>query len=365
MRKILVSGYYGFGNIGDESILTALIENLKHAREDIDITILSANPAFTETRHNVKAVDRKNFFEIYMEIKKCDLFISGGGGLLQDITSEKSIRYYLGLIYIATYLNKRVMIYGQGIGPITKRANRALTRIVLNGVHGITVRDEASMMDLKGLGVTKPPIYIGADPVVTLKPPGTGYGLEILKNIGVSRDKPIVGLSVRDWKDAKGFYKRMAMTVDNLIEDMGLQVVFIPFHYGEDNRCIMKIKSLARNDVYFVDGRHSPGEILDLMGHIDMLVGVRLHSLIFAAIQGVPLVGISYDPKIDGFLAQLGMKAVGSVSDLDTQSLLIEIQRVWAERDSIRHRMLDKMKGLKEQARINEKLVVELLDISN
>ncbi len=361
MRKILVSGYYGFGNIGDESILTALIKGLRSVGDDVEITVLSANPIFTETRHGVMAVDRKNFFEIYMAIKNCDLFISGGGGLLQDITSEKSIRYYLGLIYIASYLNKKVMVYGQGIGPITKKANKALTGMILNRVDVITVRDEQSMADLKSMGITRPPIYIGSDPVVTLEPPVPGCGLGILRDIGVSKEQPIIGFSVRDWKDAEGFYETMAMAVDNLIEELGFQVVFIPFHYGEDNRCIMKIKSLVKNDVYSVDGRHSPGEILDLIGSMDMVVGVRLHSLIFSAIQGVPLVGISYDPKIDNFLARLDMEAVGNVWDLDIRDLLVEIQRVWSGRDRIRGQILEKIKKMRSQARINDELAAELL----
>ncbi|MGI6702483.1 MAG: polysaccharide pyruvyl transferase CsaB [Clostridia bacterium] len=363
MHKILVSGYYGFGNIGDESILAALVENLRGAGDDIEITVLSANPSFTQSRHRVGAVDRKNFFEIYMAIKNCDLFISGGGGLLQDVTSEKSIRYYLGLIYIATRLNKKVMVYGQGIGPITKRANRVLTKSILNRVNAITVRDEQSVEDLKSMEISGPPIYMTSDPVVTLKPPGKSEGMGVLDSLGIRNDRPVVGFSVRDWKDAQGFYEIMARTADNLIEELGFQVVFIPFHYGEDNKCIMKIRSITKNETYSVDGRYSPGEVLDMIGRMDLMVGVRLHSLIFSAIQGVPLVGISYDPKIDGFLARLGMKAVGNISDLELSDLLVEIQRVWSDRERVRAQMLAKMEEMRIQAGVNDKLVMELLNM--
>lgn len=361
MHKVLVSGYYGFGNIGDESILTALVENLQHAEKDIRITVLSANPPFTEARHKIRAVDRKSFFEIYWEIKNCDLFLSGGGGLLQDVTSEKSIRYYLGLIHMATLLNKKVMLYGQGIGPINKAANRVLTKAVLNRVDTITVRDEESVADLVNMGVNRPSIYMTSDPVITLEPTGTSCGMEILDNLGISKDRPVAGFSVRDWKDSKGFCETIAGAADNLIEELGFQVVFVPFHYGEDNRCIMRIKSLMKNDTYFVDGKHSPIEVLDLIGEMDLIVGVRLHSLIFSAIQGVPMVGISYDPKIDGFLSRLDMKAVGRVSDLDISDLLVEIQRVWSNRKNIRLRLTAQMERMKHEARVNDKLVLELL----
>jgi polysaccharide pyruvyl transferase CsaB len=363
MHRILVSGYYGFGNIGDESILTSIIENLKSVENGIEITVLSANPSVTESRHGVRAVDRKNFFEIYMAVKNCDLFISGGGGLLQDITSEKSIRYYLGLIYIAVRLNKKIMVYGQGIGPITKKTNRSLTRSILNRVNVITVRDEKSVADLKSIGINRPPIYMTSDPVVTLKPPGSTQGMKIIDSLGVEKGRPVMGFSVRDWKGAERFNEIMAKTADSLIDELGFQVVFIPFHYGEDNKCIMKIKSMMQNQAYSVDGRYSAGEVLDMVGRVDLMVGVRLHSLIFSAIQGVPMVGISYDPKIDGFLSRLNIKAVGSVGDIELSDLLVDIQKVWVDRERVRVQILAGMKEMQQQARINDKLVLELLNV--
>jgi hypothetical protein len=102
---------------------------------------------------------------------------------------------------------------------------------------------------------------------------------------------------------------------------------------------------------------------LDMIGRMDLMVGVRLHSLIFSAIQGVPLVGISYDPKIDGFLARLGMKAVGNISDLELSDLLVEIQRVWSDRERVRAQMLAKMEEMRIQAGVNDKLVMELLNM--
>lgn len=363
MHKILISGYYGFGNVGDESILTAIIDSLSSAGKGVDITVLSANPSYTESRHGVKAVDRKNFFEIYTAIKNCDLFISGGGGLLQDVTSEKSIRYYLGLIYMAKYLKKRVMVYGQGIGPINKKSNRRLTRNILNRVDAITVRDEQSLKDLKNMGVEKPPVYLTADPVITLKPSGDGRGLEILGSLGIDKNRPVAGFSVREWKGAEKFSQIIARTADSIIEELEFQVVFIPFHYGEDNNCIMKVKSMMKNNAYSIEQKYAVRELLDAVGQLDLLVGVRLHSLIFSGIQAVPLVGISYDPKVDGFLSQIGMKAVGRIDELELSDLLIEIQRVWNNREKVRKHLLDRMDKLKEQAAVNDALVFQLLNI--
>jgi len=362
MHRILISGYYGFGNVGDESILTSIVDNLKSVDRDIEITVLSANPSLTEARHDVRAVDRKNFFEIYLSIKHCDLFISGGGGLLQDVTSEKSIRYYLGLVVIAKYLNKKVMIYGQGIGPINKTTNKKLTGAILNRVDAITVRDEKSLKDLKGLGVVKPPIYLTADPVVTLKTSGDGKGLEILKHLGLDVEKPIAGFSVRSWKGSEKFNQVIAKTADNFVEELGFQVLFIPFHYGEDNNCIMKIRSMMKKSAYTVDQKYPVRVLLDLIGEIDLMVGVRLHSLIFSAIQGVPMVGISYDPKIDGFLSTLDMNAVGRIEEVELSDLLFEIQKVWVNKDKVSKQLTDRIKDLKDRAGTNDAVVLELIN---
>ncbi len=361
MHRILISGYYGFGNVGDESILTSIIDSVRALEKDIEITVLSANPSRTEARHGIRAVDRKNFFEIYMAIKHCDLFISGGGGLLQDVTSEKSIRYYLGLVVIAKYLNKKVMIYGQGIGPINKTANRKFTGAILNRVDAVTVRDEKSLDDLKKMGVTKPPVYLTADPVVTLKPSREGKGKEVLNDLGIDMEKPVAGFSVRSWKTEDRFNGIIAKTADSLIEELGFQVVFIPFHYGEDIDCITKISSMMSNSSHVINQRYPVRELLDFIGELDLMIGVRLHSLIFSAIQEIPMVGISYDPKIDGFLSMMGMAAAGRVEDIELSDLLFQIQDVWANRDKWKRQLKDKITHLKKQADINNAVMMELL----
>ena len=123
MNKVVISGYYGFNNIGDESILTAIISNIKDNIEDIDITVLSKDPELTYKNHEVDAINRRDIFGIIKEIKNCDLLISGGGSLLQDVTSSRSILYYLAIILIGIFFKKKVMIYSQGIGPINKNIN--------------------------------------------------------------------------------------------------------------------------------------------------------------------------------------------------------------------------------------------------
>ena len=116
MNKIVISGYYGFNNLGDESILTAIIANLRSKIDNIEITVLSKDPNFTAKKHKVRSVNRMNVFKVINEIKKCDLLISGGGSLLQDVTSFRII-YYLAVIFFGIVFNKKVMIIAKAWVP--------------------------------------------------------------------------------------------------------------------------------------------------------------------------------------------------------------------------------------------------------
>ena len=118
MYNILISGYYGFNNIGDESILRTVIDNLREKLPDVDITVLSQSPAQTSEKYGVKAARRMSLWDILRSVWRCDLLLSGGGSLLQDATSGRSILYYLFILRLAQLLHKQTFIYSQGIGRI-------------------------------------------------------------------------------------------------------------------------------------------------------------------------------------------------------------------------------------------------------
>ena len=144
MTRLVISGYYGFGNAGDEAMLAAILEAILEVVPDADITVISGNPGHTAANHGVKAIGRFDMFGILNAIGRCDLLISGGGSLLQDVTSKRSLYYYLSIITLATSFGKRVMLYAQGIGPLRRKRARQIVGQVLNKVTMITVRDERS-----------------------------------------------------------------------------------------------------------------------------------------------------------------------------------------------------------------------------
>ena len=170
MVKIMISGYYGFNNTGDEAILKSMVRAFKEKIPQIEIVVLSHSPLQTSQTYQVKAINRLHLIDIKHCLQHTNLFISGGGGLLQDSTGKGwSILYYLGLILLARIAKVPVMIYAQGIGPINKKINKLLIKWILNKVDIITVRDNPSKKLLNNLGVSSPSINVNSDPVFLLK----------------------------------------------------------------------------------------------------------------------------------------------------------------------------------------------------
>lgn len=166
--RVLLSGYYGFDNAGDDAVLFAIIQALREVLPDIEITVLSNQPEKTAEQFGVRAVDRWSKGGLLKAVKNCDVLISGGGSLLQDVTSKNGILYYLGIIKLAQVLRKKVMIYAQGIGPIAEPRNRSLTAKILNRVQVITVRDLDSRNALMEMGVYRE-VLVCVDPVLGVR----------------------------------------------------------------------------------------------------------------------------------------------------------------------------------------------------
>ena len=168
MSDVIISGYHGFSNSGDEALLFAILSTLRKKKPDISFTVLSKIPSETARVYGVKSINRYNFFKIRKEMKEAKMLLFGGGSLLQDVTSSKSIKYYLAVIRLAQMCGIKTMLYANGIGPVIKRSDRRLASRILNKVDVITLRDDKSDIELKNLGVTKPEIIITADPAFTL-----------------------------------------------------------------------------------------------------------------------------------------------------------------------------------------------------
>lgn len=349
MKKVLISGYYGFGNTGDEAILTAMISSLRSEIPNIKITVASANPQATETRYGVKTIPR-SVREVRRTLKTTDLFISGGGGLLQDVTSFKSLAYYCLLLMLARLERVPVMIYGQGIGPLRRRLSRFLTRLAVSGCDTIAVRDERSKVLLEEIGVRRD-VVVTADPALLLKP------AQVARLNGIRR--PAVGFALRAWQGID--FDKVAKAADEIAERLGGTAVFIPFHDGRDTSVAEQIAGRMKSQALVVSDAELPAEVLGLVGELDVLVGMRLHSTIFAAISGVPFVPISYDPKLEEFAFSIGaMNPIPSRS-MDVGAVVAGVENVLSLNSRLNGGWNYQVEELRLQARQNAALARQLL----
>ena len=365
MSEIVISGYYGFANAGDEAMLAAMIEVLTDLDPNIKITVISGNPADTRERHGVSAVYRLHYPEIIRALSRSDLLISGGGSLLQDVTSDRSLYYYLSIMMLAKKLGKPVMLYAQGIGPLRGSVARGAMRYIGNMVDLITVRDEGSRDELKRLRVVKPPIYVTADPVVAMHPVDKQIGRGILRKQGIEGAMPLVGIAAREWKDWSYYKQVVAEAADKITEEFGARIVYLPMQWPEDLAVAKKIAARSRKPAAVLVEKYTTSELLSLIGNLDMLISIRLHALIFAAVMRVPMIGVSYDPKIDRFLETIGERHVGTLKNLTADHLLDKVRNLWPEINRPNHAREESINLLRAKACQNAELAMELISGKN
>lgn len=368
--KIMISGYYGFNNTGDEAILESMVRAFKEKIPQIKIVVLSHNPLQTSQAYQIKTINRLHLIDIIHWLRDTNLFISGGGGLLQDSTGKGwSILYYLGLILAAKIFKVPVMIYAQGIGPVNKQINKKLIKWILNKVDLITVRDNFSKELLENLGVMKPSIYVNSDPVFLLKKKNIDHTIDnypYIQGLNKSCDHPLVGISVRECESNGLDSKRIfAQVADYLIENYKAKIIFLPFKFDEDVHVSEKILSLMKNKAEVLKIKLEPEELLSVLSRLSLMVGVRLHSIIFSSMANIPFIAFNYDPKVKYFLEDLGLSEL--LLEIDESTSLKNIQEkieyVRENNDKIKDVLFEKVNNLEEKALVNNELVYKLLNL--
>ncbi len=355
MKEIVISGYYGFGNSGDDSLLMSIIQGFADEGLKDNLVVLSSNPAETIGKYNVKAINRLNPFSVVWHLIRAKLFVSGGGTLIQDGTSTKSLLYYLYLIALARILGCKTMLYANGIGPVTRPENRIRVRKILNKTDLITLRDRKSQEELKALGVSTPEIVLTADPVFTLKVSGSAD--EIKKRLGLEK---YICVAVREASsESKTFAADIAAALDLAAEKFGFDTVLLPFQ-RTDREISEKISDAMHSKSYVVCNPANVGDLFELIDGSQLCVGMRLHMLIYAACMGVPLVGIVYDPKVSGFMEYSNQDLFISAEDLTADNLFELIDRCAASLAERRNILLETRERLKALALKNSKLAAGL-----
>ena len=364
MYKILISGYYGFNNIGDESILRTVIDNLREKLPGADITVLSQSPAQTGEKYGVKAAHRMKMGDILRSVWRCDLLLSGGGSLLQDATSRRSILYYLFILALAQILGKKTFIYSQGIGPILQPRNRRLTAFILRRASGIVVREVKSRDLLVEIGVPEEHINVTADPVIRVKKPDLSLGTEILAREGCPRrpDTITVGWALKSRNPNPKLLQEVQKCILWLQEEYHADSVLIPFFHDEDMKVCRAVADQMDGRVGCLSSKYLSEEMLSIIGCMDVLVGIRLHSLIYAAVMDVPMIGISYDPKVGSFLASIHQPTYFDVDNFSFETFQTAFRQTWQSRDAIRQTTARRLEHLVKRLDRNEELIREIME---
>ena len=361
MKNVLISGYYGFNNTGDEAMIETMSSLL--AKRDCSLTVLSSNPDRTKELYNVRAYNRYKLSEVIKAIKEADIVVSGGGTLFQDITSKKSIWYYLGIIKLAQIYRKKVVVAFQGMGPIDTKYYRRMTRKILNKkiVKFIGLRDEQAIEYAKEIGIKEDKMFFSSDMIFMMNPPAGERVEKIVKDnvLNLQEGQKMVGFSVREWKD-KDRTDSLAEAADLIVERYNARIVFFPFHKPKDAEIskIIMHKMKHEDMAVLMPNRYLPSEVLGAMGRMDVNIGVRLHSLIFSSISNVPTIGISYDPKVDGFLDMINSNAVCTYDDIDSKKIADEVGRLLQNRECNYKEKINEFKEAGEKTL--EKIINEL-----
>ena len=362
--KIGISGSYGGLNLGDEAILQSIIQQLR-ASVDAEITVFTRNAADTAHRHHVEhVVEVRNLtrVEITPEIERLDLLILGGGGIFFD----KEIDIYLRELDIASKKGIKRMIYAVGVGPLNTENSRNKVKNALDDVDVITVRSRDDKKILEDVGVQHE-VTVTADPAFLLTPeplPKSALKLE-----QVHGQRLLVGISVREPGpaapdiDPNFYHSLLANAADFLISRLEADIIFVPlerqtFDVQQSHAVISRM--LQPQHAWVLKGAYSAGQLLSFMKHFTFTIGMRLHFLIFAALQGVPFVALPYASKVSGLLENLQVP-MPPLDRVDSGLLNAYIDKAWDERNQIKASIRGLLPQLKIEAAENNRLAVELL----
>ena len=287
---VVICGAYGMDNAGDDAVLEAVTAGLRLRERDLALTVIARHPRAVERRFSVRAIHPLRVLRWGAALAGARLFLSGGGTLLQDITSRRSLTWYLLTIRLARRLGCAVQLYGCGIGPLRQASSRRRVAEVLNACADvITLRDPDSAVLLESLGVTRPRILLAADPALSLPP-------------GKAERERAAGFALRDWR---GFAERVPALVEGaryVWEKYRREPVFFCLAPEDRGPARSLCRRLRREGVpasICVDNRR--------LGRMSLILSMRLHGLIFALRDSVPAAGVSYDPKVESFCRDAGL----------------------------------------------------------
>jgi len=336
--RILLSGFFGFGNAGDEMIYSVLERNL--IDEGFEVLSLVKSPS------QPKEIKRDNFAEIFSAIRFSDVVISGGGGLLQDVTSSKSLYYYLLIIKWGIILGKKTVVFAQGVGPIDKCFNRFFVKSILGKVDLITVRDSFSRELLSKIGIKKE-VFVTGDLALLFDDKKETKVIEnedyIILSLAGSRGMPSI--------------EKLVEIAHRIREVSSRKIYILPLFAAKDMAICREVADKASLKVLT---ELTPEEMSYIISKAEFLIGVRYHSILMSAMNFVPFISLSYDPKVNTLTQELGMTSF-SYKDLTIEDFTNAFKYCFTERSKLKDKLKSRIPVMKENAKGNFEILFNFL----
>jgi polysaccharide pyruvyl transferase CsaB len=324
-RRIILNGYYGFDNFGDELILLSLIRLLQHF--GFSVTVISQSPEITRQRYGVSAIGRYNLLQLFFNLWRSNGFISGGGGLLQDSTGPNSVLYYGGMLALARMFGL-VTIHGfTSVGPIERNIMRRIAGIALNCCHLVLVRDSKSATLVEELTLKRP---LETADAVWLLPP-VELPMPIPPNPMVEGKGNVwrIALSLRPHKRfSYPNQEALARVLADLMTRAATQVrVELSLVSCEDEMDAPFLKEfeglliahLSEKTRHRLSIQHvSQHQALVTLASSHWVMGMRYHAIVASLLNKRPVFALDYDPKVQALVEALGLpaQAVDDIIDL-------------------------------------------------
>lgn len=359
---VMISGYYGFHNSGDDSILSAIISNLRKKCPNISITVLSKNPQETARIHEVNAIDRFNICKIAAALCRTKLLVSGGGSLLQDVTSSASLYYYLTVMRLAKLCGAKVMLYANGIGPITKKRNIRHVKKAVNRTDLVTLREKNSRTELQGILEENIPVFVTADPVYALENGDSILVDEAINHSGIPDGAEFFIIALREWKYSdKEIETKIAEFADAVSRKYGIIPLVVPMQDIYDKEISERIAEKITGRCGLLECGLPPKTMIGVVGKARFVVGMRLHTLIYAVKNSVPAIALDYDPKVDAVMDSVGKKFSVKVGQLDVEKLCSLADEIIEEQEEICRQLSEKSQQYSILAEKNVEMAIDLL----
>lgn len=328
---VLICGAYGKGNAGDDAILRAIVNEMREIDPDMPLCVMSRRPVDTSLDYRVDSIFTFDVPKMHARMRRAAVYINGGGSLIQDITSNRSLYFYLYTLAAAKRRGARVMMYGCGIGPVTSTSNRSRAARVLNRyVDTITLREDDSRAELDRMGVSQPHIAMAADPALTLSPAAEETVDAAFASAGIPAHGEYLCLCVRNWPGFEQAVPAIAQAVQYAREKYGLALVVLPIEMPKDASAGDAVVRELDFTPYVFRRRFDTETTIGIISRMRCVLSMRLHALVFAAREGVPNAGIVYDQKVKGFMRYMHADLYVDLDAADAHTLCAFIDEMMA-----------------------------------